>query len=665
MCSQHRIAISASDTPIHDVLSQPPEAESSQSAIDYLARGPSLSIATVTALILAAVALTFSFYHLYTAFFGQPASYLQNTLHLCLLLCLCCFFKPRGRTSWKDPVNGWFFYDLACFCLVILIQVYILYDFDAFQARRGLEDPLDIAVSLCMFYLVIEATQRTLGWVLTLLVLFFLAQSIFGEHMFSIFYGPNIDWRFIVTDLFMEENGIYSTPIAVSATYVVMFIMFGAFIMRLGVGELFQDLAYALTWRQIGGPAKTAVLSSAFMASISGSAVSNVVTTGSMTIPLMKRMGYPAVFAGAVEACASTGGVFTPPVMGAVAFVMAEFIGVSYWEVVKAAAIPALLYFVGVYSTVHFRSCKLNVRVKPDESHPSAWEILLTRGYLFIPLILLVVSMMMGYSAVMSTIVAMVLMFALSFLNPKQRLSATGFLKIFEDAAQMMVSVAIPSAAAGIIIGSVFYSGLAVRFSNTVIELAQSSTPIALILSMFICLLLGMGLTVIAVYILMASLVIPALVSLGVDPLAAHFFAFHFGVHSYITPPVALSAFAAAAIAKTPPMRTGVESFRIGIAAYAIPFMFVYSPELLGQGAWHAMLWSTLTAILGIIALAAAIEGWLVGPLSIPLRLCLGLATLAILTPTGPDQVAALLFIILLYGWRRLRQSRASREEAA
>lgn len=661
--SAQNIHISSASGPPIDSPPPSPDAAPSASAIEYLAGRPGLSITTVTALVLAAIAMTFSFYHLYTSFFGQPASYLQNTLHLCLLLCLCCFLKPRGRASWKDPINGWFFYDFACVCMVILIQIYILYDFDAFQARRGLEDPLDVLVSLCMFYLVVEATQRTLGWVLTLLVLFFLVQSIFGEYMFGIFYGPNIDWRFIITDLFMEENGIYSTPIAVSATYVVMFILFGAFIMRLGVGELFQDLAYALTWRQVGGPAKTAVLSSAFMASISGSAVSNVVTTGSMTIPLMKRMGYPAVFAGAVEACASTGGVFTPPVMGAVAFVIAEFLGVSYWEVVKAAAIPALLYFVGVYSTVHFRSCKLGIWAKPDENHPTAWKILRTRGYLFIPLIMLVISMMLGYSAVMSTIVAMALMFTLSFLDPKLRLNATGFLKIFEDAAHMMVSVAIPSAAAGIIIGSVFYSGLAVRFSNTIIELAKSSTLVALILAMFICLLLGMGLTVIAVYILMASLVIPALISLGVDPLAAHFFAFHYGVHSYITPPVALSAFAAAAIAKTPPMRTGVESFRIGIAAYAIPFMFVYSPALLGQGTWQSVLWATSSSALGIIALAASMEGWLIGPLSLVLRLCMGAATVSVISHILPLQIAGVAFISLVYIWGRLRQNRAPREQ--
>ncbi len=627
----------------------------SASCIEYLLQEDRRFLPAVTAVVLSAVALAFAFYHLYTSFFGQPASYLQNTLHLSMLMALCFFLKPRGRSSWKDPINAWFAYDLCCFLMVIGIQAYILYDFNGFMSRRGLEETRDIIVSLCMFFLVIEATQRTLGWVLTLLLAFFLAQCVFGEYMVGIFFGPNIDWRFIVTDLFMEENGIYSTPIAVSATYVVMFILFGAFIMRLGVGELFQDLAYALTWRQIGGPAKTAVLSSAFMASISGSAVSNVVTTGSMTIPLMKRLGYPAVFAGAVEACASTGGVFTPPVMGAVAFVMAEFLGMSYWEIVKAAAIPALLYFTAVYSMVHFRSCKLDVRVDADENRPNALQILRTRGYLFIPLILLVVAMMLGYSAVMATIVSITLMFALSFIDPKTRLNAAGFLKIFEDAAHMMVTVAIPSAAAGIIIGSVFYSGLAVRFSNTVIELAQSSTFVALVLAMGICLLLGMGLTVIAVYILMASLVIPALVALGVEPLSAHFFAFHFGVHSYITPPVALSAFAAAAIAKTPPMRTGFETFRIGLAAYAIPFMFVYSPELLCKGDLPDILFATGASMVGVIALASAVEGWLVRRLAWLPRLLIGASSFAIITHILPLQLAGIGVVAAFYGgllWR-------------
>ena len=624
--------------------------EKSKSAIDFLIHEHKISFYTISAIILVILSLTFSFYHLYTAFFGQPASYLQNSVHVCLLLCIAFFMKPRGRKSWKDPINIWFIYDLLCFLLTIGIQIYILYDFDSFQARKGLEEPMDVVVSVCMIFLVLEATQRMLGWVLALLVLFFLFQSSFGEYFFSIFYGPNIDWKFIVTDLFMEENGIYSTPISVSATYVVMFILFGAFVMRLGVGELFQDVAYALTSKKIGGPAKTAVLSSAFMASISGSAVSNVVTTGTMTIPMMKRLGYPALFAGAVEACASTGGVFTPPVMGAVAFVIAEFLGVSYWDVVKAAVIPALLYFVGVYATVHFRSCKLHVTSIGDVC--SVGEILKQRGYLFIPLIFLVVSMMLGYSAIMSILVSILFMIIISFFNEKTRLNAIEFLKVLEDAAHMMVDVAIPSAAAGLIIGSVFYSGLAVRFSNTVIELAQNSMFIALVLAMVICLLLGMGLTVIAVYILMASLVIPALVSLGVPPIAAHFFAFHYGVHSYITPPVALSAFAAAAIAKTPPMKTGFESFRVGIAAYIIPFMFVYKPELLMQGEWYMTIFSTVIATIGIISLASAIEGWFGGKLNIIFRIAYLVVAILAIVPNQMCDIISLFLALLLYAVR-------------
>ena len=617
----------------------PPKAaaadDEQSSCLEFLLRQRHVSNAAVLAGLVAVVGIAFSLFHLYAAYFGQGESYLHNTVHVSLVMVLCFILKPLGRKSWKEPLNGWFLVDLVCIGLVIAIQVYICWDLDEYIQRRGFYEARDMAVGVVMMLLVMEATRRAVGWIMMALVVFFLVQTLYGELFFSIFFGPNVKWTFIVNDLFMEEGGIYSIPITVSATYVVLFILFGAFVMRVGVGELFTDIAYALMGRQIGGPAKAAVLSSAFMASISGSAVSNVATTGSVTIPLMKRMGYPPPFAAAVEACASTGGVFTPPVMGAVAFILAEFLGVPYWDVVKAAAVPAAIYFVSVLAMVHFRSCKLGLMPEQRDDRPTVMQALRQRGHLLIPLVILVGALVVGYSPIFASIAGIASIFVLSWVRSDTRLTPVTFLGAFEDAARMMVAVAVPSAAAGLIVGAIFYSGLAVRFSNSIIDLAQGSQVLALVLAMFICILLGMGITVTALYILVAALVVPALVKLGVEPIAAHFFAFHFGVHSYITPPVALSAFAGAAIAGSDPMKTGVQSMRLGFAAYLIPYMFVYSTGLLLVGSWDSIIIAIIGALIGVTSLAAAIEGWLMGPLNPAFRLVLAAAAIAVVVPAG------------------------------
>lgn len=603
------------------------------SCLEYIVAQPRFSNATILAGLISVIGVAFSLFHLYAAYFGQGESYLHNTMHVSLVMILCVLLKPAGRKSWKEPLNKWFVADLTVIALIVAVQTYICWDIDDYIQRRGFYEPMDMAVGALMIVLVLETTRRAVGWVMAGLVIFFLLQATYGEVFFSIFYGPNIQWKFILNDLFMEEGGIYSIPITVSATYVVLFILFGAFVMRVGVGELFTDIAYALMGKQIGGPAKAAVLSSAFMSSISGSAVSNVATTGAVTIPMMKRMGYPPAFAAAVEACASTGGVFTPPVMGAVAFILAEFLGIPYWDVVKAAAVPAGLYFLSVLVVVHCRACKLNLVPKMRADLPTVMETLKRRGHLLIPLVILVGTLVVGYSPIFASVAGILSIFVMSWLRADTRLTPVSFLGAFEDAARMMVAVAVPSAAAGLIVGAIFYSGLAVRFSNSIIDLAQGSQELALVLAMVICILLGMGITVTALYILVAALVVPALIKLGVEPIAAHFFAFHFGVHSYITPPVALSAFAGAAIAGSDPMKTGVQSMRLGIAAYLIPYMFVYSTGLLWVGTWDAIVIAIVGAIIGVTSIACALEGWLMGRLNGIFRIILAAAALATISP--------------------------------
>ena len=637
---------------------QAPQAD--ESCVAFLIGERRVSNAAVAATLIAVIGVTFSVFHLYAAYFGQAQSYLHRTMHVTLMIVICILLRPAGRKSWKEPVNRWLAYDFLCIALTIAVQVYICWDVFAFINRRGLADPVDMAVGVVMIFLVMDATRRVIGWIMVLLGAFFILQSAYGEYFFGIFYGPSIDWSLIINDLFMEEEGIYTIPISISASFVVLFIIFGAFIMRTGVGELFKDIAYGLMGRQVGGPAKAAVMSSAFMASISGSAVSNVATTGTFTIPLMKRMGYPPAFAGAVEACASTGGVFTPPVMGAVAFIMAEFLGVPYWDVVKAAAIPALIYFTAVLAMVHFRSHRMGLAAQADADLPSAWGAIRDRGHMLLPVVALVGALVVGYSPIFAALLGIVCVFGLSWFRAETRMTPLTFLGALEDAARMMVSVAVPSAAAGLIVGALYFSGLAVRFSTSIIDLSQGSTILALALAMVICIILGMGITVTALYILVAALVVPALTKLGVEPMAAHLFAFHFGVHSYITPPVALSAFAAAAIAGSEPMKTGFQAARLALAAYILPYMFVYSPGLVAVGAWHEILIAAVTAIVGVVALAAAVEGWLFRPAPGWQRIALAAGALLLVMPPLWSHAAGFVIVAVIAGLQWLGRARKS-----
>ena len=632
--------------------------QADESCVAFLIGERRVTNAAIAATLIAVIGVTFSVFHLYAAYFGQAQSYLHRTMHVTLMIVICILLRPAGRKSWKEPVNRWLAYDFLCIALTIAVQVYICWDVFAFINRRGLADPVDMAVGVVMIFLVMDATRRAIGWIMVLLGAFFILQSAYGEYFFGIFYGPSIDWSLIINDLFMEEEGIYTIPISISASFVVLFIIFGAFIMRTGVGELFKDIAYGLMGRQVGGPAKAAVMSSAFMASISGSAVSNVATTGTFTIPLMKRMGYPPAFAGAVEACASTGGVFTPPVMGAVAFIMAEFLGVPYWDVVKAAAIPALIYFTAVLAMVHFRSHRMGLAAQADADLPSAWGAIRERGHMLLPVVALVGALVVGYSPIFAALLGIVCVFGLSWFRAETRMTPVTFLGALEDAARMMVSVAVPSAAAGLIVGALYFSGLAVRFSTSIIDLSQGSTILALALAMVICIILGMGITVTALYILVAALVVPALTKLGVEPMAAHLFAFHFGVHSYITPPVALSAFAAAAIAGSEPMKTGFQAARLALAAYILPYMFVYSPGLVAVGAWHEILIAAVTAIVGVVALAAAVEGWLFRPAPGWQRIALAAGALLLVMPPLWSHAAGFVIVAVIAGLQWLGRAR-------
>ena len=426
----------------------------------------------------------------------------------------------------------------------------------------------------------------------------------------------------------------------------MLFIVFGAILIRSGAGRFFIDLAVSLTGHRLGGPAKASVVASAFLGTVSGSATANVVTTGSFTIPMMKNLGYRPRFAAAVEACASSGGQITPPIMGAAAFIIAEFVRVPYIYVVISAIIPTFLYFATMYFMVHLEADKYGIARVPKDQLPDFWKVLREGWHLLLALVVLVVLLIMGRTITMAAFWAIITLFGLSFVNSSTRMSPVDLLAALESGVRSSIPVTIACACAGIIIGCTFTSGLGLKFTNSVIDMSGGNLMFLLILTALAAIVLGMGITTTAVYITVAALIVPALIEIGVNPMSAHLFAFYFGVVSSITPPVALASFAAAAIAGTNPMMTAVESARVGIAKYIVPFIFVYNPSLLFEGPLWLTAYSTVAAFAGVWMLSVSIEAWHRSALGPVLRLMAAIGAVAMMYPPMIDLLGVSGFVI-------------------
>ncbi len=603
----------------------------------------------VVAFVAASLSISLSLYHLFISYAGTVEAHAFRSTHLAFVLVITFLIKPLGRKSWREPYKWYSFIDFFLLAAVITIQVYTLYDIEAFIFRRGDLTNWDLWMGTAMIFILLEATRRTVGWAMVLISGFFLVHTALSNHFFWIFYGPPNSWFTIVDYLFMRENGIYGIPLMVMATYIFLFILFGAILMESGAGRFFINLALALTGSRRGGPAKASIVSSALMATVSGSAVANVVTTGTFTIPLMKKIGYRPRFAAAVEACSSSGGQIMPPVMGAAAFIIAEFLSIPYLKVCVAAFFPAILYFFSIFVMVHFEAAKRNLAMLKKEELPNAKEELKRGGHLFISLAVIIGLLVIGYTPMYAAFWAIVSVLVLSFLKKDTRMSPERLLSALEDGATKALPVSIACACAGIIIGSVFVSGLGLKFTNLIVTIAAGRLWLALFLTMIASLILGMGLTTTAVYITVAALVIPALVKMGVTPIAAHLFAFYFGLVSAITPPVALAAFAAAGIAGSNPMETGFSSFRLGIAKYILPFVFVYGPGLVFAGPWHGIVRSILATTLGLFALTVVTEGWLYERVPIGLRAIMFIPSVLLFLPYVSYNLVGLIVFLGLF----------------
>lgn len=593
--------------------------------------------------------LLFSLFHLYTGVFGMLTAQLQRSIHLGFALALIfLLFPARKKNRGKEIKVAW--YDIFLSIISIVVGAYWPVMIDDLVLRAGNVTQVDFFVGLAAIVLVLEATRRTVGLPITIIALGFMVYAIFGPYMPSAIAHRGLELDRLVQTMFFTTEGILGTPIGVSSTFIFLFLLFGSFLIKTGVGEYFNDLSIAIAGRSVGGPAKVAVFSSALQGTISGSSVANVVTSGAFTIPMMKNLGYKKEFAGAVEASSSTGGQLMPPIMGAAAFLMVEFIGgISYWEIAKAAAIPAVLYFSGIWIMTHFEAKRIGLRGLTKEEMPSKREVL-GKLYLLLPIIAIVLLLSSGMSVIRAALWSIVITVVVSALKKNTRIGFKGIIAALVDGARSALGVAAACAAAGIIVGVVTKTGLGLKMANGLLDFAGGALLPTLFLTMIASLILGMGSPTTANYVITSTIAAPAIILLGVPDLSAHLFVFYFGIVADITPPVALAAFAAAAISGGEPFRTGVESTKLAISAFIIPYMFVLSPELLMiDTTWTYLIWVVFTAFTGMIAISAGVIGFWMRKLHWIERVAALAAGLCLIYPEGiTDIIGLVLFAILL-----------------
>jgi TRAP transporter 4TM/12TM fusion protein len=680
-----------------------------------------------------AIALAMSLYHIYVivppmdflspslreVFRGPPTDFIFRGIHLIFALVLTFLWyrlksrtdeelamllpEQRAEAQRRDGSASLLDIALAAASLVSVAYIFVYYDY--IINRIVYVDDLawsDAVMSVTLIVLVLEATRRVLGPALPLTVLAFAGYA----YLFT-----KIEPMRFIDQLYMTTEGLFGQPLAVSASYVMIFVLFGAFMERTGTGKLFMDFAMGITGHTAGGPGKVSVVSSSLFGTISGSAVANVMVDGPISIPLMKRTGFKAHFAAAVEAVASTGGQIMPPIMGAAAFVMAEFQGVSYAQVVIWAAIPAILYYVACFAAVHFEAKRQGLFGVPRSELPSLGTVLSSRGHLFIPVLSILTVMYSGYSAPLAALTGTLLCFPVAWFGPVvlmavpalavlpylvpglpaivpaffgvhplieaaiitglviswmravrgriilQKIELRPVAEALVDGARNTLPVALACASAGIIIGIVILTGLGITFTQWVVSVSQNTLVLALVLTMAAGIILGMGMPTTPAYIIMVSLLVPALIKLGVVKPAAHMFAFYFAILSAITPPVALAVYAAAGLAKADLWKTGWAAVRIGAAGFIVPFMFAYEPALLMIGDWPTVAWRFAVSSLGILILAAGLHGYLLRPMAAWER---GLAIASALLLVAPDLAAdaagfALMAVVVAAQMRRRR----------
>ncbi|HSI67505.1 MAG TPA: TRAP transporter permease [Planococcus sp. (in: firmicutes)] len=603
--------------------------------------------------------LAFSLFQLYTAIFGQYTAYIQRSIHLGFALSLIFILFPARRR--KGDRRKVAIYDYLLALLAIGVGSYWPIMYDDLVFRIGRVSDLDLLVGSLAVLLTLEATRRAVGMPITIIASTFLVYAFFGPYFPGFMRHRGQDLDSIIQLMFFTTDGILGTPIGVSATFIFTFLLFGSFLVKTGVGQYFNDLAVTLAGNLTGGPAKVAIFSSALQGTISGSSVANVVTSGSYTIPMMKKLGYKKEFAGGVEAAASTGGQLMPPIMGAAAFLMVEFIGgVTYWEIAKAASIPALLYFTGVWIMTHFEAKRIGLKGLSPEEMPNRKETL-KKIYLLLPIVSIIIFLLVGIPTMQAALWGIVLTIVVSSFNKETRLNLKDMIQALVDGARTALAVAAATAAAGIIVGVVVKTGLGLSLANGLVSASGGNVLLTLFFTMLAAIVLGMGSPTTANYVITSTIAAPAIITLLmldepvgaavpiVVALSAHLFVFYFGIIADITPPVALAAFAASGISGGEPIRTGFNAAKLAIAAFIIPYMFVLSPELLMiDTTLPEIAWVLITAISGMIAIGAGLIGYWYRKLKWFERIITFATGLALVYPEGiSDSVGVVVFIIL------------------
>ena len=607
------------------------------------------------------ICVLFAAYQLYTATFGILDAHLQRAIHLTFGFLLIFLLYPT-RQSWSktkmNPIDVLFALAGACSAM------YIVYNYNELVLRAGMNTETDFIVALIGTVLVFEAARRVVGWPMIIVALVFLLYAFFGPYVPGIMAHRGVGLEEMFDHLFFTTEGIFGTPMGVSSTFIYLFILFGAYLEATGLGKFFIDLANAIAGWAAGGPAKVAVLSSGLMGTVSGSSVGNVAGTGSFTIPMMKKLGYRPAFAGAVEAAASTGGQLMPPVMGAAAFLMAEFVGVPYFDVVKAAVIPAMLYYIGVWLGVHYEAKKFGLKGTPRDQLPKFKDLFLEKGHLAIPLIVIIYLLVSGYTPMRAALAAIALSIICACLRKSTRISFKQVIQGLIDGSKGVLGVLIACATAGIIIGVVTKTGVGLKVATALLDLAGGKLLPAMFFTMITSLILGMGVPTTANYVITSTIAAPALIQMQVPVLAAHMFAFYFGIVADVTPPVALAAYAGAGIAGANPMRCGVIAAKLAIAAFIVPYIFVLAPELLMINATaFTITYSALTAIIGMWGVSMSMIGFCQNLLNLPQRLAFLVGGICMIIPGTLTDGIGIALIIATFFWQKTNKIKGAIEQ--
>lgn len=641
------------------------------------------SLTGFTAKLVSALLVALSVFHYYTAGFGILTEHWHKAIHLAAVLGLIFLMFPGGRLSLGPRIGGIPALDWLLAGAVAAAAIYLPVIFDDLTFRIGMPNELDVLMGTIMVVLTLEATRRSMGWVLPGIVVVFILYALYGNHLSGVLAHPGADWAGFVNHVYLTQEGIFGIPAKVVATFVFHFVLFGVIATRMGLGQFFIDLAAVIAGRYPGGPAKVAVLSSAMFGTISGSSIANTVTTGSLTIPAMKKVGYKPHFAGAVEAAASAGGQITPPIMGAAAFVMIEFLEIPLTTLLVAAAVPAAMHFWGVFVQVHFEAKRLGLRGMPENEVPKLWPTIREGWPTVIPLVALVWVIVDGYTPYLAAFVGITLCVLVGFLNPRNRLSLRDLWDALDMGARYALAVGAAAAAVGMVVGVVTLTGAGFRIGFIVTQAAGQTAALfqpvldvlpagwgslqgltlflTLVFVALVCIAMGCGIPTTALYIVLAAIAAPAVVQLGVPPLAAHLFILYYGILADLTPPVCVAAYAAAGIAGSNPFRTGLTAFRLGAAKATVPFVFAYAPVMLimvPDFSLGAFLFVTLTCALGVLVLGVGLTGYAFTHMGLASQLGLVLAALLMISPSGPLTAVgvAIAAPILAFNWMRSRR---------